>query len=70
MVVDDWHMVVNDRYMVRHEGLVVRATVVPQAREFDMMAWVAETADDCKDGDEDGNPKESWDDAEDAAPAM
>ena len=66
MMVKDWHM-------VRHEGLVlratmvraavVRATVVPQARKFDVVAWVADTEDDCKDGDEDDNPKESWDNA-------
>ena len=43
---------------------------MPQAREFDVVAWVADTADDCKDGDEDDNPKKSWDNVEDATPTM
>ena len=51
--------------MVRHEGLVVSSETL----EFEVVA--ADAAGDCKDGDdEDGNPKESWDDVEDAAPTM
>ena len=79
MVVNDWHMVVNDWHMVRHQGHMVvndwlvvrpRATVVPQSREFEMVARVADAEDDSKDGDEDENPKESWDNIEDATPTM
>ena len=52
--------------MERNEGLVVSTTVV-----FSETREVADAAGDCKDGDdEDGNPKESWDQAEDAAPTM
>ena len=56
--------------MLRNKGLVVSTTVVSsETREFEVVA--ADAAGDCEDGDDkDGNPKESWDDAEDAAPAM
>ncbi len=62
-MVHNWHMMC-------HEGLVVGATVVLQPREFQVVAWVAEAADDCKDGDEDNHPNEAWDNIENATPTM